>query len=65
MSDKCTDPDCRATVTFPNRWHPLKGKSIEVANGRCPDCGAKYVKSRTQGSDDPGVVRLASEPVTN
>lgn len=60
MNDKCTDPDCRATVSFPKRWQPLKGKNTEVANGRCPDCGTRYVKSRTLGSDEPGTVKVSA-----
>jgi len=58
MSDKCTDADCSATISFPNKWQPVKGKTTETVSGRCPDCGARYMKTREQGSDDPGTPTL-------
>lgn len=58
MSDKCTDPDCRATVAYPKKWRVLKGKNKEVMSGRCPDCGANYTKSRDIGTTEPVTVKL-------
>ena len=60
MSDKCTDADCSATISFPNKWQPVKGKNVETVHGRCPDCGARYVKTREQGSTDPVPPKLVA-----
>jgi hypothetical protein len=64
MSDKCTDPDCRATVSYPKKWRPIKGKNTEVMNGRCPDCGADYVKSREIGTTEPVTVKTVGTSET-
>ena len=55
MSDKCTDPDCKAVISFPKKWRALKGKDVEVMTGRCPDCGEDYIKSRKVGTTDESV----------
>ena len=59
MSDKCTDADCSAIVSYPKRWHPVKGKNIETMTGRCPDCGTNYTKTRKQGTDEPVTIKAA------
>ena len=63
MTDKCTDADCRAVVSYPKRWHPVKGKNTEVMVGRCPDCGTNYTKSRQQGTTEP--VNVTMSPAEN
>jgi len=64
MSDKCSDPDCRATVSYPKTWRPVKGKNVEVMSGRCPDCGTSYVKSREIGTTEPVSIKVGA-PATN
>ena len=59
MNDKCTDPDCRAVVSYPKRWRPVKGRTVEVMNGRCPDCGTNYIKTREVGTTEPVEVAVA------